>query len=411
MYQSLNRTDEADAVLEQLFRHLDLQGDDNPIAQLARFHWDRVVAIADGETQPPVAWEINPSGRCNLHCNFCLYPNAEKVFMDLDHYRRLVDEAVGRGAKAIIMAGDGEPLLHKQVEAMMEHVGDSGLDLFLFTNGTMIGRTVDPAVVAANATMVIWGLYAYDRATYEAVTRSKQFEQAQAALGQVIQARAAMGAGPALLGGWVGDGSNTDHAAPVARYGYEQGFDRMYMRSDVTGEGFATADAVELLYRSLSEARSSFDDPNFVQARMLFDRDLGFEVDEHGGAIALLHPGSTSWPANNRWLTWNDIMYVGPAGDVRVTNRNELASGSNAPFVIGSSKTRSLGTVLTTQRTSELVATGEEPAGQVVGRKAISNLVYNLVAQAGDEARSSLRQQVLDRYRETPLTQALRNYF
>ena len=87
---------------DRLITHLDLIGDHNPVAIIARYHWNRVLRLIAGESMPPLVWEINPSGICNVHCSFCLYPNTDKVLMPKEHFFNLVAEAKELGARAVI---------------------------------------------------------------------------------------------------------------------------------------------------------------------------------------------------------------------------------------------------------------------------------------------------------------------
>lgn len=411
-----NTADSLEVYFDRLLAHLDLMGDHNPVAIIARYHWDRVLRLVGGEPMRPLVWEINPSGVCNIHCSFCLYPDANKVLMPKEHFFSLVSQAKELGARAIIVAGDGEPLVHPDIEEMLYKVRDEGLDLFLFSNGTLIGRRVSAQTIVETCTMVIWGLYASTHERYKRLTGSDLFGRAVENITEVSRLRDLRGGGtpkPALVGGWVATGENYDEVEEVAALGERAGLDWVYLRTDVTAESFESAGQVEELHARLRRLKYErfASDPNFIQARLLFDRKPPFPLDDQGGAVALLYPGAESWPVHDSWLTWSDILYVGPNGDLRVSNRKEVASGSNQPFILSSTIGRGVGEVLQAGTPTEQMEVGTEVVGQTSGRKALCNLFYNLVQKMPDSERERFRARILARYAETPHSRVVRNYF
>lgn len=401
---------------ERLLDHLDLVGNHNPVAVITRYHWDRVLRLVSGEPLTPLVWEINPSGICNIHCSFCLYPDTNKVLMPKTHFFHLVAQAKEMGARAIIIAGDGEPLVHPDIEEMFYTVRDAGLEIFLFSNGTLIGRRVSAATIVDTCTIVFWGLYSSTAERYKQLTGSDKFDQVVRNISDVAEARNRTAGGkpkPVLIGGWVATGSNYDEAEAVAHLGQRMGLDWVYLRTDVTAESFNSARQVEELHASLRKLKYErfASNPDFIQARLLFDRRPSFATDELGPAVALLYPGAESWPMHDSWLSWNDILYVGPNGDLRVSNRKEVSSGLNKPFVLGSTLKQDLSDSLHAGTPVEQMDIGNQIVGQTSGRKALCNLFYNLVQKMGDAQREELRSRILERYPRTIYSDTVSNYF
>lgn len=397
----------------KLFTQLDLIGDHNPVAVLTRFHWDRVLEVSEGKVRPPLVWELNPSGICNLKCHFCLYPDG-KSLMPKEQFFNLVDQAKINGAKAIIVAGDGEPLVHPKIEELLYYVRDSGLDLYLFTNGTLIGSRVSIDCIVDCCTMIIWGIYGADSASYKSVTQNDMFEKVTQNVRNVIAKRALKGSSPqtpVIIAGWVGVAENVSDARKMAELGSELGVDWVYLRNDVTGEGFANGSEVQAFAQELKDLKfgTHSDNPNFIQGRVLFDRELPFETDDEDGLIALLHPGTKQWPINQRWLSRYDILYVGPRGDLRVSNRKDTLTNSNEPFVIKNIFENSGRFEAASVDIS--LKSGEDVVGQTSGRKALINLFYNLVASQDGVGKERIRTEILARYPETKYSEIVKNYF
>ena len=68
----------------------------------------------------PIIVNVDPTNACNLLCNMC--PNSsdtivKKSFMDMDLYRKIIDEIKQREKRLYryFLVKDGEPLLHKNI--------------------------------------------------------------------------------------------------------------------------------------------------------------------------------------------------------------------------------------------------------------------------------------------------------
>ncbi|MGO9014969.1 MAG: radical SAM protein [Dissulfurispiraceae bacterium] len=103
------------------------------------WHLDRVVEWQDNRVIPPVYIEISPVSFCNHRCIFCGIDFARDKGFQLDTgllCKRL--EEMGRlGVRSIMFAGEGEPLLHKDLPKLIKVAKDSGMDVSLTTNGTI----------------------------------------------------------------------------------------------------------------------------------------------------------------------------------------------------------------------------------------------------------------------------------
>ena len=78
------------------------------------------------------------TSRCNLRCGICGYGQSTGG-MDLPHslVKRLSSELTEAGVKTVYLSG-GEPLLHQEFDALLATLLDSGLNVRLSTNGTLL---------------------------------------------------------------------------------------------------------------------------------------------------------------------------------------------------------------------------------------------------------------------------------
>ena len=102
---------------------------------------------------------IAVTASCNLRCVGCRYgrdfmPGAQ---LPLAKVKEVLDDARDAGVHAARFYG-GEPLLHPDLPAMIEHAVSLGLDGYVTTNGTLLSRRIDDLYRAGLRWMTI-GFY------------------------------------------------------------------------------------------------------------------------------------------------------------------------------------------------------------------------------------------------------------
>lgn len=91
----------------------------------------------------PIYVEISPSGLCNHSCSFCgldFTPQRKAVFLKTDVLKNQLSEMAILGIKSVMFAGEGEPLLHKDMAEITAHAKKSGIDVAFTTNGTCLTK-------------------------------------------------------------------------------------------------------------------------------------------------------------------------------------------------------------------------------------------------------------------------------
>lgn len=85
----------------------------------------------------PIYVEVSPHSACNHACSFCAmdYMQKEKNKLDINAYMNAIKEMGRCGVKSVMFAGEGEPLLHKDISQMVKVTKDSGIDVAFTTNG------------------------------------------------------------------------------------------------------------------------------------------------------------------------------------------------------------------------------------------------------------------------------------
>lgn len=123
--------------------------------QKLEFHPKRVAQWLDGRDDwekakklYPIYLEVSPSGGCNHACTFCgidyvlEYGKQQPKVPMLDHkvWAERIWEMSTLGIKSVMLAGEGEPLLHRHINEMVEDTVLAGVDVAFTTNGVLLDK-------------------------------------------------------------------------------------------------------------------------------------------------------------------------------------------------------------------------------------------------------------------------------
>lgn len=157
--------------------------------------WERARTIY------PIYMEIAPIGACNHRCVFCAvdYIGYQTVRLDYDLLAKRIPEIGLLGVKSIMYAGEGEPLLHKEMAKIVTMTKAAGMDVSITTNATVM----PPGFIEQALPDLSWlkvSINAGTAATYAALHRTKEsdFDKAVANMAAMVQQKRAHGLGCTL---------------------------------------------------------------------------------------------------------------------------------------------------------------------------------------------------------------------
>lgn len=108
------------------------------------YHTSRTNDWLKGKDIYPIYMEVSPSGSCNHRCLYCAldFMEYKPVFLNSEIFQKRLQEMGVLGVKSIMYAGEGEPLLHKDIVSILRHTKHSGIDVALTTNGVLLKENI-----------------------------------------------------------------------------------------------------------------------------------------------------------------------------------------------------------------------------------------------------------------------------
>lgn len=139
-------------------------------AEIARERKLEIIqAIEQGTaTRGPVHAELDLTDRCNVACYFCNQQDvrtAEQI--PLDRAVSLINELAEGGLKSVRLSGGGDPLFHREILAVLDHLRSRGIVVDnLTTNGLALTSEVAARLVEGRCREVVFSLNAVDAEDY-----------------------------------------------------------------------------------------------------------------------------------------------------------------------------------------------------------------------------------------------------
>ena len=127
-------------------------------------------------SQHPLYIEVSPVGACNHRCTFCAvdYIGYKSTFMDIDTYKTSINSMINRGCKAIMFAGEGEPLLHPSINEFVRYTKEVGnIDVSFTTNAVKLTKDFVEKSLGLTSWMKI-SFNAGTPSTYARIHRTKE---------------------------------------------------------------------------------------------------------------------------------------------------------------------------------------------------------------------------------------------
>ncbi|HEY0141261.1 MAG TPA: radical SAM protein [Thermoanaerobaculia bacterium] len=131
--------------------------------------------VANEPTRGPVHAELDLTDRCNVACYFCNQQDLRtKEAIPLPKLQSLVDEMAGSGLKSVRLSGGGDPLFHRDVVGLLDHLAARNVIVDnVTTNAVALTEEIARHLVANKAREVVVSLNAADRDDYARMMKVK----------------------------------------------------------------------------------------------------------------------------------------------------------------------------------------------------------------------------------------------
>jgi GTP 3',8-cyclase len=108
------------------------------------YHPSRVNDWLKGKNIYPIYVEAAPAGGCNQRCIFCGldYTGHKANFIGIEAWKRFAEVAGKKGVKSVLLSGEGEPLLHKDICRIAGISKENGMDIALASNAVLLTKDV-----------------------------------------------------------------------------------------------------------------------------------------------------------------------------------------------------------------------------------------------------------------------------
>lgn len=153
----------------------------------------RTLAPANREPVPlPAFVQIEPVGRCNLHCAMCPVhlrtDAAAPALMDFDAFTRLLD-GFGAGLRTLHLQGLGEPLMHPRFFDMVREAAGRGIEVSTNSNLTLLTQRRAQEAVACGLREISVSIDAPEDALFASIRVGARLPRVLRNLERLLRAR------------------------------------------------------------------------------------------------------------------------------------------------------------------------------------------------------------------------------
>jgi hypothetical protein len=158
----------------------------------------RLLLLAGRDRAPrmPEIVQIEATNICNAKCTFCPRDDMKRRqgVMDVDLYRKVVDECASLGIGHVRMHNYGEAFVDKRLPEKIAYAKSRGIpEVGVITNGSLLGPDVARAVVEAGLDAINISLDAAGKETFESTRLGLKYDKVIANVEGLVQARRELG--------------------------------------------------------------------------------------------------------------------------------------------------------------------------------------------------------------------------
>jgi len=136
---------------------------------------------------------IEPTNACNLRCPVCpthFAMKRQRGFIDLELFKSIIDEFKNIADKPqISMNFSGEPLLHKEIDKLVDYAHSNGHKTFISTNATVLNKDLSKRLVNAGLDSIHLAMDGITKESHEAYRVGSDFDIVKKNIEDFLEAR------------------------------------------------------------------------------------------------------------------------------------------------------------------------------------------------------------------------------
>jgi MoaA/NifB/PqqE/SkfB family radical SAM enzyme len=196
-------------------------------------HVARVADWLAGKLTYPIYMELSPAGGCNHRCTFCGldFMGYQGRFLDREVLGARLTELAQLGLRSVMYSGEGEPLLHRDLAAIVHRGKGCGIDQAITTNGVLLRPELAERLLPCCEWIKV-SCNAGTRDTYAALhgTRAEDFDRVRANLAEAARQKTRRGDRCVLGVQLLLLPENRGEVVALARWAREAGLDYLVVK-------------------------------------------------------------------------------------------------------------------------------------------------------------------------------------
>ena len=131
----------------------------------------------------PIHLDIESTNICNLRCPFCATtfnrwgPN-KRGYMDIELFKKIIDEGAENGLYSIKLSFRGEPLLHSRIADMISYARKKGIiDIYFNTNAVLLNPDMTNKLLDAGLFRITISIEGTTKEVYKKYRVGAEFEE------------------------------------------------------------------------------------------------------------------------------------------------------------------------------------------------------------------------------------------
>ena len=265
------------------------------------------VATRDLQASPPVCLYLEVTNRCNLLCETCprtfetLEPPQD---MTWEMFTSIVDQVPS--VSRVVLHGVGEPMLVRNLPAMIRYLKDRGIYVLFNTNGTLLNPRKFQDLIDTGLDELRVSVDAADRATYLAVRGKDFFDRIVRDVGRFTAFQKQAGSSTPKVSIWLTGLKETVQQLPAfVRMAAGMGVYEVHLQRLVFDDaGFGKARAENSLFE-----QTQAEEEQAIAAAQAVGDSLGVTLDASGATepgVSLKQQSDQPWATCRR--PWS-LMY------------------------------------------------------------------------------------------------------